>query len=161
MTTADSRTAVPPGPRSPRERKDDALERLVRDDHVWVATADAATGDPCLVPLSFWWDGRTVWLATRDTTPTGRNLLAPGGRARLAFGHSRDVVLVRGAARVFRREELPVTVGDAFAAKRGWDPRQDHPSYVFFQITPEVVQVWRTGPEMAGRTVMADGRWRV
>ncbi|MFE7132605.1 pyridoxamine 5'-phosphate oxidase family protein [Streptomyces sp. NPDC057638] len=159
MTAADSRPTVPSGPRGPRQRKDNTLERLVRDDHVWVATADATTGEPCLVPLSFWWDGRTVWLATRDTTPTGRNLRAPG-RARLAFGHSRDVVLVHGSARRVPREELPATVGDAFAAKRGWDPRQDHPSYVFFQITPEVVRAWRTGSEMAGQTLMTGGQWR-
>ncbi|WP_162600196.1 amino acid permease [Streptomyces sp. CS131] len=112
-------------PRSPEQRKREALERLVRDNDVWVATADA-TGEPCLVPLAFWWDGEAVWLATRDTNPPGRNLCS-SGRVRLSFGHTRDVVLVHGTARMLTREELPAEVGDAFAAKDGWDPRKDHP----------------------------------
>ncbi|WP_424567886.1 pyridoxamine 5'-phosphate oxidase family protein [Streptomyces sp. CH-036] len=114
MTAVDS---PPNGPRSPEQRKREALERLVRDNDVWVATADA-TGEPCLVPLAFWWDGEAVCLATRDTNPTGRNLCS-SGRARLSFGHTRDVVLVHGTARMLTREELPVEVGDAFAAKDG------------------------------------------
>ncbi|MFG2833158.1 pyridoxamine 5'-phosphate oxidase family protein [Streptomyces sp. NPDC048434] len=156
MTTVDSH---PCGPRSPEQRKHEALERLVRDNDVWVATADAS-GEPCLVPLAFWWDGDVVWLSTRDTNPTGRNLCA-SGRARLCFGHTRDVVLVHGTARMVTREELPAEVGDAFAAKDGWDPREDHPSYVFFQVTPQVLQAWGTVPEMAARTLMRDGKWLV
>lgn len=156
MTAADSRTS---GPRSPGQRKREALERLARDKDVWVATADAG-GEPSLVPLAFWWDGEAVWLSTRDTNPTGRNLCA-SGRARLCFGDTRDVVLVHGTARMTTREELPAEVGDAFAAKDGWDPRADHPSYVFFQVTPEVLQAWGTVAEMNGRTLMRDGRWLV
>ncbi|KPI05534.1 pyridoxamine 5-phosphate oxidase-related FMN-binding protein [Actinobacteria bacterium OK074] len=154
MTEAPSR---PTGPRSRPQRKREALERLARDNDVWVATADA-TGEPCLVPLAFWWDGEAVWLATRDTNPTGRNLIA-SGRARLSFGHPRDVVLVHGTATVLPREKLPTEVGDAFAAKDGWDPRTDHPSYVFFRVVPQVLQAWGTVPEMAGRTLMRDGEW--
>ncbi|MEU8999762.1 pyridoxamine 5'-phosphate oxidase family protein [Streptomyces caniferus] len=156
MTTADSR---PGGPRSPEQRKREALARLARDNDVWAATADAS-GEPCLVPLAFWWDGEAVWLSTRDTNPTGRNLCA-SGRVRLSFGHSRDVVLVHGTARMLTREELPAGVGDAFAAKDGWDPREDHPSYVFFRVAPQVLQAWGTVPEMAGRTLMRDGEWLV
>lgn len=156
MASVDSR---PSEPRSPEQRKREALERLARDNDVWVATADS-TGEPCLVPLAFWWDGETVWLSTRDTNPTGRNLCS-SGRVRLSFGHTRDVVLVHGTARTLTREELPAEVGDAFAAKDGWDPRKDHPSYVFFQVTPQVLQAWGTVPEMAGRTLMRDGKWLV
>ncbi|MFD8816861.1 pyridoxamine 5'-phosphate oxidase family protein [Streptomyces sp. NPDC059627] len=156
MASDDSR---PSGPRSPEQRKQEALERLARDTDVWVATADS-TGEPCLVPLAFWWDGETVWLSTRDTNPTGRNLRA-SGRVRLSFGPTRDVVLVHGIARTLTREELPKGVGDAFAAKDGWDPREDHPSYVFFQVTPQVLQAWGTVAELAGRTLMRDGKWVV
>ncbi|WP_394816028.1 pyridoxamine 5'-phosphate oxidase family protein [Streptomyces gibsoniae] len=117
-------------------------------------------GEPCLVPLAFWWDGRTVGLATRDTNPTGQNLCA-SGRVRLCFGHTRDVVLIHGTARVLTRGELPTEVGDAFAAKDGWDPRKDHQSYAFFQVTPQVLQAWGTVPEMSGRTLMRDGKWLV
>jgi nitroimidazol reductase NimA-like FMN-containing flavoprotein (pyridoxamine 5'-phosphate oxidase superfamily) len=156
MTAVDSPLS---GPRSREQRKREALERLVRDNDAWVATADA-TGEPCLVPLAFWWDGEAVWLSTRDTNPTGCNLCATG-RVRLSFGHSRDVVLVHGTARMLTREQLPAGVGDAFAAKDGWDPREDHPSYVFFQVTPQVLQAWGTVPEMAGRTLMRGGKWLI
>jgi len=154
MTAADPHAG---GPRSPRQRKREALERLAKDVDVWVATADA-TGEPCLVPLAYWWDGESVWLATRDTNPTGRNLIA-SGRVRLAFGHTRDLVLVHGTARMLTRDELPAGVGDGFTAKDGWDPREDHASYVWFQITPQVLQAWGTVAEMTGRTLMRDGEW--
>ncbi|MFF0536903.1 hypothetical protein ACWDF1_00745 [Streptomyces coelicoflavus] len=54
------------------------------------------------------------------------------------------------------REELPAEIGDAFATKDGWGPRMDRPSYVFFQVTPQVLQAWGTVPEMAGRPLMLD-----
>ena len=41
----------------------------------------------------------------------------------------------------------------------GWDPRQDHPSYVFFRVVPRTVQAWGTVPEMLARTLMRDGTW--
>ncbi|MGW8374907.1 pyridoxamine 5'-phosphate oxidase family protein [Streptomyces sp. ODS28] len=156
MTTGDSH---PSGPRSPRQRKREALERLDRDVDVWVATADGR-GEPCLVPLAYWWDGRAVWLATRDTNPTGRNLRA-SGKARLCFGETRDVVLMHGTARMLTREELPEGVGDAFTAKDGWDPRKDHSSYVWFEVTPYEVQAWGTVAENRERFLMRDGEWLV
>ncbi|MEO3973245.1 pyridoxamine 5'-phosphate oxidase family protein [Streptomyces sp. CAU 1734] len=154
MTEVDARRS---GPRSPGERKRQALERLARDIDVWVATADA-DGEPCLVPLTFCWDGEAVWLATRRTNPTGRNLSA-SGRVRLSFGHTRDVVLVHGTARAVPREELPDGVGDAFAAKDGWDPRRDHPAYLFYRVVPQLLQAWGTVAEMPGRTLLRDGKW--
>jgi general stress protein 26 len=162
MTAADSppdEPRSPDGPRGIEQRRREALDRLGRDIDVWVATADA-TGEPTLVPLTFWWDGETVWLATRDTNPTGRNLRT-SGRVRLSFGHTRDVVLMHGTARRLTSEELPASVGDAFTAKDGWDPRESGPSYVWFQITPEVIQAWGTVPEMADRDLMRDGKWLV
>lgn len=44
----------------------------------------------------------------------------------------------------------------SFAAKEGRDPREDRPSYIFFQVTPKAMQAWGTVPEMAGRTLMRD-----
>ncbi len=148
---------VPDGPRSLAQRKREALHRLEHDSDVWVATADSS-GVPCLVPLCFWWDGGRVWLSTRDSNPTGRNLLS-SGLVRLCFGTSRDVVLVEGTAVAFARADLPAGVGDAFAARSGWDPRADHPSYVFFRVTPDTVLAWGTVPEMRDRDLMRNGSW--
>src|SRR5437870_4497692 len=59
-------------------RKPDALDRLARDVHAWVATADPTSGTPYLVPLSLllvWRDG-----ADRDAgvSQTSRILQATG-----------------------------------------------------------------------------------
>jgi hypothetical protein len=68
---------------------------------------------------------------------------------------------MHGTARMVTREDLAPEVGDAFAAKDGWDPRRSHSSYVFFQVRPEVLQAWGTVAEMPGRTLMRDGEWLV
>jgi hypothetical protein len=145
------------GPRPIEQRHREALDRLEHDRDVWVATADAG-GEPCLVPLFFWWNGEEVWLSTRESNPTGRNLGA-SGRVRLSFGDTRDVVLMGGTARVLARDELPAGVGEAFAAKGGWDPRKDSPAYVFYAVRPRWVQAWGTVAEMRDRDLMRDGVW--
>ncbi|MFJ9820932.1 pyridoxamine 5'-phosphate oxidase family protein [Streptomyces sp. NPDC101151] len=143
--------------RTAEQRKHDLLVRLERETDIWVATADA-DGVPCLVPLWFVWDGESVWLSTRGTNPTGRNL-RDGGRTRLALGHTRDVVLVDGEVRVFGAEDVPRAAADAFAAKTGWDPRTDSSSYVYLQVRPRAVQAWHEQHELRGRHLMRDGVW--
>ncbi|MBC9727938.1 pyridoxamine 5'-phosphate oxidase family protein [Streptomyces sp. TRM68367] len=144
-------------PRSAEQRKQDVLARLEREEDIWVASADAE-GVPCLVPLWFLWDGEAVWLSTRLTNPTGRNL-RDGGRARLAFGDTRDVVLVDGAVESFSLREVPAGAAEAFRAKYGWDPRADHASYAFFRVRPTGVQAWCEQRELPRRHVMRDGVW--
>ena len=92
-------------PRSPEQRRRDVLARLERELDVWVASADA-DALPCLVPLWFVWDGQYVWLSTRPTNPTGRNL-GTGRRTRLAFADTRDVVLIDGEATTFTDRDVP------------------------------------------------------
>ncbi|MGW3098094.1 pyridoxamine 5'-phosphate oxidase family protein [Streptomyces sp. NPDC001102] len=146
-------------PRDPRRRKDDVLARFERESDVWVATADA-DGLPCLVALWFVWDGECFWVCTRLTNPTGRNL-RDGGRTRLAFGDTRDVVLVDGDVETFSRAEVPETAADAFAARTGWDPRTDTSAYAYFRVRPRAVQAWCGVHELPGRHVMRDGVWAV
>lgn len=92
-------------PREPGQRRQDVLDRLDRELDIWVATADA-DGSPCMVPLWFVWHEEAVWLCTRLTNPTGRNL-RDGGRTRLALGHTRDVVLIDGEVDTFALREAP------------------------------------------------------
>lgn len=143
--------------RSPGQRKDDLLGRLARETDVWVATAD---GDavPCLVPLWFRWDGEALWLSTRTTSPTGRNLRR-SGRARLALRDTGDVVLIDGTAEAFGTREVPDAAADAFALRTGWDPRRDSASYGYFRIAPTEVQAWRGEHELRGRYLMRNGVW--
>lgn len=149
-----------PPPRTPRQRKQDVLDRLDRDVDAWVATADSVTGSPYLVPLSFLWDGSTLLLATEAASVTGRNLSA-SGKVRIGIGDTRDVVLVEGTARSLTLTEVPVEVADAFAEKTGFDPRQLRSTYYYFEIHPQRLQAWREVNELEGRELMRDGRWLV
>ena len=142
-------------PRSLKQRVEDTLHRLEHDVDAWVATADPA-GGPYLVPLSFLWDGRTLLISTAANNPTARNLRADG-RVRLTLGHTRDVVLIGGSAVV--ADAVTGDVGDAFAAKTGFDPRQLR-NHQYFRIRPDLIQAWREVNEFAGRDVMVAGCWR-
>lgn len=145
-------------PRTLAQRLDDTRRRFETDVDVWVATADA-DGHPYLVPLSFRWDGTTFLLATHRNNPTARNLLA-GGEVRLAFGATRDVVLVHGTVAVLEAAGLAPGEAEAFAARTGFDPRAARPAYPWFRVTPVTVQAWREVNEIQGRDLMSDGRWR-
>jgi hypothetical protein len=147
-------------PRTAQQRKQDVLDRLTRDVDAWVATADPATGAPYLIPLSFLWDGQTVLLATPATSMTGRNIQATG-LIRLGIGDTRDVVLVEGRAEALTLDAIASEVADAFAAKTGFDPRRSAAAFRYFRVAPVRIQAWREENELAGRTLMRDGRWLV
>jgi Pyridoxamine 5'-phosphate oxidase len=149
-----------PAARPPERRKQDALNRLEHDIDAWVATADAGSGTPYMVPLSFLWDGATLLIATPSSSPTSRNLQATG-KVRLGIGPTRDVVLIEGTARSWGVTEIQDEVGDAFAAKTGFDPRQLSTPYRYFRIAPQRLQAWREANELEGRELMRDGEWLV
>lgn len=148
---------IPP-PRTRQQRRRDVLGRLERDVDAWVATADPTTGTPHLVPLSFLWDGETLLFATASATPTARNLLA-GGAIRVGVGETRDVVLVEGAVDTLPASDIPDAVGDAFAAKTGFDPRLLTSPYTYFRVRPTRLQAWREVDELHDRELMRGGRW--
>lgn len=138
------------------ERLRDTRDHFDNDEDTWVSTADAHT--PYLVPLSFLWDGEAFVISTVATSPTSRNLSVNGG-VRLAFGGTRDVVLVEGTATLLTEDQVKDGAGDAFAAKTGWDPRTENGTYHFFSIAPRRIQAWREVNELAGRDLMKQGRW--
>ena len=149
-----------PPVRPPQQRRQDTLDRLERDVDAWVATADPGSGTPYLVPLSFLWDGATLLIATPASSPTSRNLRATG-KVRLGIGPTRDLVLIEGTVRASTAAaEIPDDVGDAFAAKAGFDPRQLS-GYRYFRILPQRLQAWREANELEGRELMRGGRWLV
>ena len=145
--------------RSPQQRISDTLHRLEHDVDAWVATADPARGTPYMVPLSFLWDGDTIVIATPVTSPTGRNLTATG-QVRLGLGTTRDVVLVEGAVdRSVAPDEIARDLGDAFAARTGFDPRRSSSPFGYYWIRPLGIQAWREENELAGRSIMREGEW--
>lgn len=142
-------------PRSTMQRLSDTHDRLGQDIDAWVSTAGADT--PQLIPLSFLWDGATLLFATPADSPTGRNLTATAA-ARIALGHTRDVVLIDAAVETLTAAEVSPAALDAFAAKTGFDPRDD-PRYRYYRARPERVRAWRESNELRGRDLMRDGEW--
>lgn len=157
----DGRTVVTTRPaRSRGQRIADTLHRLEHDIDAWVATADAETGSPYLVPLSFLWDGAALLLATPAASPTGRNLVATG-RVRLALGLTRDVVVIDGTAEALEDSDINADVADAFATRTGFDPRALTTTYRYVRVRPQRLQAWREVDELPDRDLMRDGRWLV
>lgn len=147
-------------PRAPEQRKQDSLHRLDHDIDAWVATADAESGAPYLIPLSFAWDGESLLVATPESSVTGRNLRATG-TARVGVGPTRDLVLIEGAVRALGKGELTAEDRENFATKTGFDPGKLKTVYTYFRITPQRLQAWREADELEGRELMLGGRWTV
>ncbi|THA31439.1 pyridoxamine 5'-phosphate oxidase [Streptomyces sp. A1277] len=144
--------------RSREQRKRDVLDRLEKDKDAWVSTA-SADGVPTLVPLWFVWDGEALLMATRRTNPTASNVTS-NGRAQIALGHTRDVVMIEATAEVVEGSDFPMAPGDAFAKKFDWDLR-GRSAWVCLRFTPYAVRAWRESNEQPGRDLMTDGRWLV
>jgi hypothetical protein len=144
----------PPRPRS--QRKIDVLAKLQTDVDLWVASADE-TGGAYLVPLSFYWDGSALTIATPRVSRTGKNLVRAGW-ARVALGPTRDVVIIEGSV-----EAIPIGTDagleDGHAQATGFDPRTLADEYVYLRITPHEIQAWREANELAGRQLMREGEW--
>jgi hypothetical protein len=143
-------------PRSRSQRRSDVLEKLRTDVDLWVASADAA-GEAYLVPLSFYWDGSAIVIATPCSSRTARNLLRAGW-ARVALGPTRDVVIVEGPVEKLRIADDPA-LGGAHARATGFDAREEPEEYCYLRITPRTVLAWRESNELAQRRLMRDGEW--
>jgi len=142
--------------RSREQRKRDVLARLRDDVDLWVASADDR-GGAYLIPLSFVWDGAAITVATPRASRTAVNLIRARW-ARVALGHTRDVVIVEGPL-----EALPIgtdpALEDAHARATGFDPRIEPEEYVYLRIAPHDVLAWRESNELAGRRLMRRGEW--
>ena len=144
-------------PRSRAQRRRDTEHRLDHDVDLWVASASPGAA-PYLVPLSFDWDGETLLLATPAESPTGRNLAATG-TARLALGHTRDATLIDGEVEVLELGALPQERASRFAARTGFDPREESATFRWFRVRPHRIQAWREATELRGRDLMRAGLW--
>ncbi|CAA9446787.1 MAG: pyridoxamine 5'-phosphate oxidase-related, FMN-binding protein [uncultured Rubrobacteraceae bacterium] len=120
----------------------------------------SADGAPYLVPLSFDRDGGALLMATPTDSPTGRNLAATRA-VRLGLGHTRDVTVIDGEVEVLEIDALPQERADRFAARTGFDPREEDMPYRWFRVYLRRIQAWREVNEMPDRELMRDGRWLV
>src|SRR4029079_9394159 len=73
--------------RTLRQRQEDTRALLRSAVDAWVASADAQ-GVAYLVPLSYYWDGAQLVIATPEASRTARNLRR-AGVARVALGPPR------------------------------------------------------------------------
>jgi len=149
---------MPEPPRTPEERKRDVVGTLESEVDGWLASA-SEHGDAYLIPISFYWDGQSLLLATPESSLTVRNLRR-AGVARLGIGPTRDVVIIDGAVEFIDAGAIDPALAERYAEETGWDPRTDGRN-VFFRIVPRTIQAWREANELAGRHVMKDGRWLV
>ncbi|MCP2636978.1 pyridoxamine 5'-phosphate oxidase family protein [Microbacterium sp. HD4P20] len=148
-----------PEPRDGAARKADALEMLTAPAaDTWVSTA-SGSGEPHLVPLSLAWIGDRAVIALEAGSVTARNILA-GGRARLALGPTRDVVLIDAELERSVGVDADTAIGEAYARQADWDPR-GLANYVFLILRPRKIQAWRETNELAGRVLMRGGAWTV
>jgi hypothetical protein len=145
-------------PRSRSQRLADTRARLQTEIDVWVATADA-DGSPYLVPLSLDWDDECVVVCAQRSSPTIENLIR-SRVARLGIGPTRDVVMLDVVVEnSYAAAEVPSEIGDRFAQRNDWDPRQDDGEYVYVRLRPRRVQAWREANELPGRSLMRNGEW--
>jgi hypothetical protein len=144
---------VSAAPRPRAQRKADTLALLRREVDCWVASADEQ-GNAHLVPLSHYWDGEALVIATPRSSPTATNLLR-AGVGRIGIGPTRDVVLVDGRV----TEGVDDTTADAHTEHAGFDARASGDDYVYLRITPIEIRAWREANELAGRLLMRDGEW--
>lgn len=148
--------AKPPPARSRSQRRTDALEKLRRQVDLWVASADEA-GGAYLIPLSYYWDDSTLTIATPRASRTARNLVR-AGRARVALGPTRDVVIIEGPV-----EAIPIGTDSrlegAHALATGFDPRTLAEEYIYLRIRPRNIQAWREANELEDRQLMRGGEW--
>ena len=98
------------------------------------------------VPLSYYWDGSALTMATPRASRTAVNLIRAGW-ARVALGATRDVVIIEGPV-----EAIPIgtdtRLEDAHAQATGFDPRTLSDEYVYLQVTPHEIQAWREANEL-------------
>ena len=109
-------TPTPAEPRDLATRKADTLALLDSPAiDVWVATASGA-GAPYLVPVSLLWRDERVVIAVDGSSATARNLTA-SGRARLAVGRTRDVVMIDAALERSVAVGADEQLGEAYVAQ--------------------------------------------
>ncbi len=128
----------------------------------WVATTSiGAEPHPYLVPLSIAWIDGAIVIAVDEQSRTARNLAATG-RARVGAGATRDVVMLDVTLRSsYPQAQAPAELTRAYAAQADWDPSEAGGANVYFVLAPDRVQAWREVNELAGRRLMAGGRWLV
>jgi general stress protein 26 len=137
------------------ERRQAALEHLRCNSNLWLATAGDGRG-PHLIPISYWWDGARLTTATSEGSRTVRNVRAQP-KVRAAIGSTGDVLMIDATAAILAGADIDPAAVDGYAQASGV-PRS-MPGFVYLQLVPQRMQVWKGPAEFSGRTVMRAGVW--
>jgi hypothetical protein len=138
-------------------RKADVKAALEQQADLWLSTADPR-GRPHLIPVSAWWDGTHLVIATAGASRTARNMKA-NRAVRVAAGSPADVIMIDADVVENRAVDDSAELAGGFAAAVGWDPREVGPGWVFFRLRPTRIQAYRGYDELEGRDVMRASRW--
>jgi len=153
---------VTPAPRSAHQRKADVLALFGDPGLCGTLTSVDGDADPEAPSVPLAWVEEYLVLAAAATDPVPKRVAA-ATRVRLDFGSGEDDVV-----RVDAEPVLDVPAADAhrrlaegFVAATGWDPRAERKKHRFVVLEPRRIQAWRGRREIAGRTVMMVGAWKV
>jgi len=138
-------------------RKADVLAALEQQADLWLCTADLA-GRPHLIPVSAWWDGTYLAIATAGASRTARNMKV-NRAVRVAAGSPSDAIMIDGEVVENSAVDDSAELAGGFAAAVGWDPREVGAGWLFFRLRPTRIQAYRGYDELEGRDVMRDSRW--
>ena len=143
--------------RTVEARKADVLVALEGQRDLWLATADTS-GRPHLIPVSAWWDGTDLVVATRADSRSAANL-GVGSEVRLAAGSPADVIMIDASVVEVVAASDAAELADGFNIAVGWDPRAVGEGWAFYRMRPTRVQAYRGYDELEGRVVMRNSRW--
>src|SRR6266571_5325992 len=138
------------------ERRKVAMERLRSNSNLWLATASGGRG-PHLIPVSYWWEGSRLTTATFEGSRTLKNAQTQP-KARAAIGSTGDVLMIDATAIIVAVADIGTEAAEGYAQAAGNEPRSV-PGFVYIQLAPQRMQVWKGVAEFAGRTVMRAGVW--
>ena len=143
--------------RDTQTRKADVLASLEKQADIWLSTADPA-GRPHLIPVSAWWDGTHLVIATAGSSRTARNMKM-NGAVRLASGSPSDAIMIDAEVVESPAVKDSAELAAGFAAALGWDPREVGIGWIFFRLRPTRIQAYRGYDELEGRDVLRGSRW--
>jgi hypothetical protein len=133
------------------------LAALEEQADVWLSTADP-DGRAHLIPVSAWWDGTHLVIATAGARRTARNMKT-NRAVRVAVGSPSDAIMIDADVVESRAADDSADLARGFAAAVGWDPREVATGWVFFRLRPTRIQAYRGYDELEGRDVMRGSTW--
>jgi hypothetical protein len=140
------------------ERIVDTTKTLDQTRDVWLASG-RKDGSAHLIPVSIWWDGVRILLATYSTSVTARSAKRTG-TGRLATPSPSNVIIIDATAEVIPFDQADDAFHAAFVRGAGWDPAEVEGEFVYIAYSPTRILAWQSvEEETSDREIMVDGRW--